>query len=596
MKDEKKSKQQLIRELEQLRRRNRELEKTEAGASAAIAELSRALLSPMSIEDISYSVFEQARKLTGSRFGFVGYIDPETGHMVGSTLTRDIWDDCRVKDKDIVFKEFRGLWGWVLESKKPLLTNSPSTDPRSSGTPEGHIPIRRFLSAPALIGETLVGQVSVANPERDYNDRDLDLIERLATIFALAVRRKRMDEELRRARKAVLEESEGRFRLISEQSLLAIIIIQDEVVKYANQAYSDLTGYSNEELLNWKPLEYVKMIHPDDLILVLGEVKEEIENKAGAIRYQERLITKQGQLKWIDTYSRAIVYEGRPAYMATIIDITEKKKAEEQAARQQKQLIQADKLASLGVLVAGVAHEINNPNQAIMLSGQILKKAWEDMKLILEAYYRENGDFLLGGINYSRMRDAVADYLSGILESAGRINAIVSDLKEFSRQDSPKLDNIVNLNVVVNSALTLVSNMIKNSTRNFKIELTSDLPVVKGNFQRLEQVVINLLQNACQALPNVERSIFVATRYDKENREIILEIRDEGVGIPPESILKIKDPFFTTRRDTGGSGLGLSVSSAIIEEHGGSLNYFSKPGQGTRAIVTLPLKYSRAEG
>ncbi|HEB10325.1 MAG TPA: PAS domain S-box protein [Spirochaetales bacterium] len=596
MKDEKKSKQQLIRELEQLRRRNRELEKTEAGASAAIAGLSRALLSPMSIEDISYSVFEQARKLTGSRFGFVGYIDPETGHMVSSTLTRDIWDDCRVKDKDIVFKEFRGLWGWVLESKKPLLTNSPSTDPRSSGTPEGHIPIRRFLSAPALIGETLVGQVSVANSERDYNDRDLDLIERLATIFALAVRRKRMDEELRRARKAVLEESEGRFRLISEQSLLAIIIIQDEVVKYANQAYSDLTGYSNEELLNWKPLEYVKMIHPDDLILVLGEVKEEIENKAGAIRYQERLITKQGQLKWIDTYSRAIVYEGRPAYMATIIDITEKKEAEEQAARQQKQLIQADKLASLGVLVAGVAHEINNPNQAIMLSGQILKKAWEDMKLILEAYYRENGDFLLGGINYSRMRDAVADYLSGILESAGRINAIVSDLKEFSRQDSPKLDNIVNLNVVVNSALTLVSNMIKNSTRNFKMELTPDLPVVKGNFQRLEQVVINLLQNACQALPNVERSIFVATRYDKKNREIILEIRDEGVGIPPESILKIKDPFFTTRRDTGGSGLGLSVSSAIIEEHGGSLNYFSKPGQGTRAIVTLPLKYSRAEG
>ncbi len=596
MKDEGKSKQQLIRELEQLRRRNQELEKIEAGASAAIAGLSRALLSPMSIEDISYSVLEQARKLTGSRFGFVAHIDPETGHAVGSTLTRDIWDDCRVKDKDIVFKEFRGLWGWVLENKKPLLTNSPSADPRSSGTPKEHIPIRRFLSAPALIGETLVGQVAVANSERDYNDRDLALVERLATIFALAVRRQRMEEELRRSREAALEESEGRFRLISEQSLLAIIIIQDEVVKYANRAYSDLTAYSIEEILNWKPLEYARTIHPDDLTLVLGEVREKIESNPAAIRYQERLITKQGEQKWIETYSRAIVYEERPAYMATIVDITEKKKAEEQAARQQKQLIQADKLASLGVLVAGVAHEINNPNQAIMLSGQILKKAWEDMKLILEAYYRENGDFLLGGISYSRMRDAVPDYLSGILESAGRINAIVGDLKEFSRQDSPELNNMVNLNIVVNSALTLVSNMIKNSTRNFKMELTPDLPAIKGNFQRLEQVVINLLQNACQALPEVERGIFVATRYDKKNREIVLEVRDEGVGIPPESILKIKDPFFTTRRDTGGSGLGLSVSSAIIEEHGGSLNYFSQPEKGTKAIVALPLKYSGAEG
>ncbi len=282
MKDEKKSKQQLILELDQLRRRNHELKKIEAGASAAIAGLSRALLSPMSIEDISYSVLEQARKLTGSRFGFVAHIDPETGHAVGSTLTRDIWNNCRVKDKDIVFKELRGLWGWVLENKSSLLTNSPSADPRSSGTPEGHIPIRRFLSAPALIGETLVGQVAVANSERDYNDRDLTLVERLATIFALAVRRQRMDEELRLARDAALEESEGRFRLISEQSLLAIIIIQDEVVKYANQSYSDLTGYSNEKILNWRPLEYAKTIHPDDLTLVLGEVKEEIESNPAA--------------------------------------------------------------------------------------------------------------------------------------------------------------------------------------------------------------------------------------------------------------------------------------------------------------------------
>ncbi len=144
-----------------MRRQNRELKKTEADANAAIAGLSRALLLPMSAEDISHSVLEQARKLTGSRFGYVAYIDPDTGHLVSSTLTGDILVNFREKDKDIVFKEFSGLWGWVLESKKPLLTNSPSTDLRSSGTPEGHIPIRQFLSVPALIGENLIGQVAV---------------------------------------------------------------------------------------------------------------------------------------------------------------------------------------------------------------------------------------------------------------------------------------------------------------------------------------------------------------------------------------------------------------------------------------------------
>ena len=141
-------------------------------------------------------MLEHARRLTKSVFGYVGYIDPGTGYMVSPTLTREIWDKCNVKDKGIVFKKFNGLWGWVLNNRKPLMTNTPSDDPRSSGIPAGHLPIHRFLSAPALIGERLIGQITLANSERDYTDHDLQSITRLASLYAIALQRKRMEEKL----------------------------------------------------------------------------------------------------------------------------------------------------------------------------------------------------------------------------------------------------------------------------------------------------------------------------------------------------------------------------------------------------------------
>lgn len=167
--------------------------------------MARALIKPASVEEISYILLEHAKRITGSAFGYVGYIDPDTGYLVSSTMTRDIWEDCQVPDKDFIFKEFSGLWGWVLENRRPLLTNSPADDPRSSGVPEGHLPIRRFLSVPAMVGEELVGQVSLANPGRDYAARDLELVEHLASLYALAVQRRWREDEHRRMRSMLIQ-------------------------------------------------------------------------------------------------------------------------------------------------------------------------------------------------------------------------------------------------------------------------------------------------------------------------------------------------------------------------------------------------------
>ncbi|HEO70628.1 MAG TPA: HAMP domain-containing histidine kinase, partial [Candidatus Hydrogenedentes bacterium] len=142
--------------------------------------------------------------------------------------------------------------------------------------------------------------------------------------------------------------------------------------------------------------------------------------------------------------------------------------------------------------------------------------------------------------------------------------------------------------------LTLLNTMVRGSTRHFRAEYGEDLPPLRGDYQRLEQVVINLVQNACQALPDPEAAITLSTRYDAEENAVVLEVADEGCGIPSESLPHVTDPFFTTKRASGGTGLGLSIASSIVMEHGGRMTFDSAPGKGTRVSVTLPL--DRGEG
>ncbi len=131
--------------------------------------------------------------------------------------------------------------------------------------------------------------------------------------------------------------------------------------------------------------------------------------------------------------------------------------------------------------------------------------------------------------------------------------------------------------------------MVKKSTNHFSIDYGKNLPKLKGNFQRLEQVTINLIQNACQAIKDTEKGLSVSTALGKDLSTIVVVIRDEGVGIPPEKLPHITDPFFTTKHDVGGVGLGLSISSRIVEEHGGAIRFTSETNIGTTAEIILPI-------
>lgn len=271
-------------------------------------------------------------------------------------------------------------------------------------------------------------------------------------------------------------------------------------------------------------------------------------------------------------------------------DITAQKEAETKARHQQEQLIQAAKMVALGTLVSGVAHEINNPTNFIMLNLPLIEDSWHAARPILERHFIREGDFDFGGLPYSEMKDHLPGLFDGIREGGRRIRNIVEDLKNFARQDTPDISQKVDINAVVRGAISLLGNLIRKNAPRFRVRYDEKIPPIRGNAQKLEQTVINLVQNACQALTDRDQAIRVVTSYDEARREVRVRVQDEGRGISPQVLPHIQDPFFTTRRDQGGTGLGLSISATIVREHGGRMEIESEEGKGATFTLCLPLR------
>ena len=387
-----------------------------------------------------------------------------------------------------------------------------------------------------------------------------------------------------------LSESEEKYRTILhsiEEGYYEVDLAGN--LTFFNDSLCRHLGYSRDELMGMNNQQFASK---ETLKRVYKTFNSVFKTGKAATAFDWEMIAKDGTKEFVElSVSLMRDSEGRPVgFRGVVRDISERKKAEEQAKLHQQQLMHASKMVALGTLVSGVAHEVNNPNNFIMLNSPILKEAWENAMPILEKYYEKNGDFILGGMKYTEMRENIPTLFSGISDGAKRIKQIVNDLKNYVRDDTADLTQSVDINEVLKSTVSLLSNMIKKSTSHFSIEYGENLPHLKGNFQRLEQVMINLVQNACQALANSQKGIFISITFDKHKSHIEINVGDEGTGIPPETLNHITDPFFTTKHDSGGVGLGLSISSKIVEEHGGTLNFKSEIGAGTTVEITLPVE------
>jgi PAS domain S-box-containing protein len=268
-------------------------------------------------------------------------------------------------------------------------------------------------------------------------------------------------------------------------------------------------------------------------------------------------------------------------------DITDVKRAEAEAARHRDELVRADKMISLGILASGMAHEVNNPNHSIALNVPLVRDAWRDAAVLLDEVAAVQRDLRVARMPWAEARGEVTSMLDDIEHASERIGNLVNELRGFALDQDPGERRKVSVNDIVNASMRLARKHIVQATKRFELDLPKDLPRIAGNPRRLEQVVINLVLNACQALQNDQQAIRIST--GAEGQRVFIRVADEGRGIAPADLVNIRTPFFTTKRAQGGTGLGVSVSDRIAGEHGGELTFDSAPGRGTVATLWLPV-------
>jgi PAS domain S-box-containing protein len=368
-------------------------------------------------------------------------------------------------------------------------------------------------------------------------------------------------------------EGEERFRVIAEQSMLGIAIMQDNRLRFVNQAVSDINGYSVEEMSSWNVLDFAKLIHPDDLAFATEQARRKQAGDADTLpHYSYRMLTKGGEARWVEQYSRTIEYGGRPANFVTLINVTARKQAESALTQLALSMERAAKLESLGVLAAGIAHDFNN-----LLSG------------------------LYGHLDLARESTGLSAPARAHLDLAhqafDRARALTGQLLAFAKGGSP----VLKVGSVAKQVEECAEFALSGSNVKAELDLETALWSAEFDGNQLSQAFGNLIINAKQSMPAGGMLRIVGRNVEllegapgplKPGRYVKLSFIDQGIGIAPAIVERIFDPFFTTKVE--GSGLGLTTTYAILKKHDGDVQVESKQGYGATFHVWLPASASAA--
>lgn len=275
--------------------------------------------------------------------------------------------------------------------------------------------------------------------------------------------------------------------------------------------------------------------------------------------------------------------------VGAVRDVSARRAAAARERRQLEALHQAQRLASAGIVASGAAHEINNPVSALLLNAQLLGAALRDARPILDRQLETSGDFAVGGMRYSELREELDAVIASISTSVQRIHKVTAAVRELGVLAPGTTQERTQLNGVVRQALALFEDRWRSRYQPL-VELDPALPEIVAQAAQLELVVGNLLDNAAQALRAPAQKLEVSTHWDPVERRVHLLVRDEGEGIAEADLAQIMTPFFSRRRDQGErcSGLGLSTAYTIVRRYRGALEVSSEPGRGTLVRVTFP--------
>ena len=363
--------------------------------------------------------------------------------------------------------------------------------------------------------------------------------------------RKQMEQALR--------ESEAQIRSVLEASPLPVGMTraEDGLIIYESPASKTLFRRGRSAERDEKAADFY--VDPEDrkpyiaLLAKQGFVDD----------YEVQLKNSDGEPFWASLSARLTDYKGEKVIVSSTLDLTERRAVEAEMARQREALHRTEKLTALGSLLAGVAHELNNPLSVVVGQALLLQETAADPKIVKRA--------------------------SKIGAAADRCARIVRAFLAMARQRQPERAEI-DINALITSIIEMLGYSLRTEGIALSINLASDLPPVWGDADQLNQVFVNLMVNAQQALAEVEgaRKIEIASGYDSERDRVRLRISDNGPGVPEAIRTRVFDPFFTTKDVGAGTGIGLSVSYGIIEAHGGTIELDSRAGRGACFVVELP--------
>jgi PAS domain S-box-containing protein len=363
-----------------------------------------------------------------------------------------------------------------------------------------------------------------------------------------------------------LKASEERYRALFEQAKdgIALVHLPDYRTVEVNKQACQLLGVRQQECLGRDIRELLRTSAP--------AAKPELmmtSNGQSAGDTELLIQTADNQTLPVSVAFAPISAGGQEMMIMSLRDLSVRKKLEAEREEMQRQLYQSSKLASIGELSAGVAHEINNPLNGVINFAQLLKDE-----------ERPRSEF-------------EEQMIDGIIEEGERIAQIVRGLLAFARADTQELRQ-VHFAESIKTSIALFGHQFEKDGITVEINLEPDLPLVRADGSRLRQVVVNMISNAHHALKakagnSDEQKLFriTAHRAGKHGELVRVEFYDNGVGIKREDLGKVFDPFFTTRREMGGTGLGLSVSFGIVRDFGGKITVESQEGEFTRFIIEL---------
>lgn len=494
------------------------------------------------LKEITDFALEEGVRLTKSRIGYLAFVNEDETVLTMQAWSKTAMQECAIAEKTLVYPlETTGLWGEAVRQRRPIITNDyAAPHPAKKGYPEGHVEIRRHMNVPVFDGEHIVAVAGVGNKGEDYDESDVRQLTLLMNGMWEQIKRKRAEEALAAERKFLIH--------TCMDGIMAYDV--DGTIFLFNETAARILGYLPEDVIgkmNIRELYAPGQAEEVDIKLHGPNYGGEgiLENYETWVRHQNGTLIPI----WL---SAQIYTEGdrEIGVMGHFRDLRERK-------RMEAELLRSERLAALGNMAAHISHEIKNP---LMLIGgfarQVLKDVAQDPQKNREK-------------------------LQIIVDEVKRLEDFLVEVGSYAKLSEPHLEP-GDLNTLIGELCQRLEPHLREHGIQLALDLDPNLPSFPFDPLHLRQALLNLAKNGLEAMAE-GGTLTISTKGQPDG--ILVELADTGVGIPPEILDKIFQPFYSTKAK--GSGLGLAISQKIIDAHHGKISIESKVGEGTRARIFL---------